>query len=436
MANEPANSEAQMPTLKSRPKLFAIGPAMDQSSYARVLHGILLCLASDWDIVQFAVNYRGEAHVCEEGKGWSVLPNRNIGDRFGIAQAPDLIARFTPDLVFILNCFTVLPRYCNVLAQLDSGGRRPKFVAYSPLLGEPVDAKRVKGLAFYDALVAVTPGVRQYFHDALSRLQHAGEITHLPQIAAIPHGFDSARFHQLAVDSSQARHAAKKLVFPEFAGDDDFADSFIVLNANRNEARKCIATTIAGFARFARDKPAGVRLHLHMGECSDQPSLQSLIQSLGIAERVTLASAQAGMHPKISDAALNLLYNACDVGINTSASEGFGMISFEHAATGAAQIVPGHGVCLELWQGEDGIADAEILPAFEAAQIDHRSIVKEKRVAGEDVAAALGRLYAHRTSLSCVARRSQRNALRPQYQWQTSAGLWNRLFLELLASIV
>ena len=414
-----------MRTQTRRPKLLAIGPALDQSSYARVLHGILRCLAKDWDIDQLAVNYRGPAQICDEGGRWQIHPNNNIGDRFGIAQAPELIARLAPDVVFIFNCFTVLPRYCCVLAQL--GTARPKFVAYSPLLGEPLDVNRVKGLAFYDALVAVSPGVRQYFHAALRRFHQAGQIPHVPQIAAIPHGFDLARFHAL---NAFERRAAKRRLFPEL-NDADFAQSFIVLNANRNEARKYIATTIAGFAQFACGKPAGVRLHLHMGESSSAPSLQSLILDHGIAERVTLASTQAGVHPKLSDAELNLLYNACDVGINTAASEGFGMISFEHAATGAAQIVPGHGVCLELWQGEACNPDAEILPAHEAPQDAHLHVVKEKQVAATAVAAALERLFTDPTYRNDLAQRGQRNALRPEYQWQNIADSWGQLFDEL-----
>jgi len=50
----------------------------------------------------------------------------------------------------------------------------------------------------------------------------------------------------------------------------------------------------------------------------------------------------------LDDRELNLLYNACDVGLNTASSEGWGMVSFEHAATGAAQIVPRSWVCGEV----------------------------------------------------------------------------------------
>ena len=53
----------------------------------------------------------------------------------------------------------------------------------------------------------------------------------------------------------------------------------------------------------------------------------------------------------LTEQQINLLYNACDVGINTSMGEGWGLISFEHGATGAAQIVPAHTSFIENWTG-------------------------------------------------------------------------------------
>jgi hypothetical protein len=39
------------------------------------------------------------------------------------------------------------------------------------------------------------------------------------------------------------------------------------------------------------------------------------------------------------------------VGINTSSNEGWGLVSFEHAATRTAQVVPKHASLDELWTG-------------------------------------------------------------------------------------
>ena len=50
---------------------------------------------------------------------------------------------------------------------------------------------------------------------------------------------------------------------------------------------------------------------------------------------------------------LNMLYNACDIGINTSDSEGFGLVNVEHATTGKPQIVGKFGGLGEIFNDED-----------------------------------------------------------------------------------
>ena len=42
----------------------------------------------------------------------------------------------------------------------------------------------------------------------------------------------------------------------------------------------------------------------------------------------------------MSDRDINILYNACDVGINTCEGEGFGLCQIEHAAVGHPQVCP------------------------------------------------------------------------------------------------
>ncbi len=40
----------------------------------------------------------------------------------------------------------------------------------------------------------------------------------------------------------------------------------------------------------------------------------------------------------LSDRDVNVLYNACDIGLNTTAGEGFGLCQIEHVALGAPQV--------------------------------------------------------------------------------------------------
>jgi glycosyltransferase involved in cell wall biosynthesis len=225
----------------------------------------------------------------------------------------------------------------------------------------------------------------------------------VPQLEVVPHGIDTHLFHPLGGRSAIRAGIPGLCDLPP--------EGFVVLNANRSEPRKRIDITLKGFAQFARDKPAGVRLYLHMGETREGNGLRTLVGELGIGNRVVLASTEAGGHPRLDDAALNRLYNACDVGLNTASSEGWGMISFEHAATGAAQIVPGTWVCGEIWRDH-----AELLPAAPGGQTCTR-YTKEIAVSADDVAAALERLYADGAHRRAMAERAACLATMPSFQW-------------------
>ena len=164
-----------------------------------------------------------------------------------------------------------------------------------------------------------------------------------------------------------------------------------------------------------------------MGETPDGHGLADQIRALDISDRVVLASSEPGGHPRLDDAALNRLYNACDVGLNTASSEGWGMVSFEHAATGAAQVVPDAWVCGDVWHGS-----AELLTSA-ARQPPVGRYTRETVVSAESVAEALEHLYndpAHRAEM---ARRAAALAHSPCYQWSSIASRWDDLLRRLCA---
>ncbi|HVF98466.1 MAG TPA: glycosyltransferase, partial [Chloroflexia bacterium] len=189
----------------------------------------------------------------------------------------------------------------------------------------------------------------------------------------------------------------------------------------RAQPRKRIDLTLQGFALFAKDKPAHVRLVLHhavtFGE--ERADVARQADALGIAGRVTVGPVEGS---GTSDEDLNLLYNACDVGLNTSMGEGWGLVSFEHAATGAAQIVPRHSACAELWDGA-----AEVVEPV-AAYVPDFGMLEMQEVAPEGVAAALERLYADRAYRRDMSVKAYRNATQPAYRWERIAAQWGQLF--------
>src|SRR5262249_41913093 len=132
-------------------------------------------------------------------------------------------------------------------------------------------------------------------------------------IAVVPHGVDTERFAPL--DRQLARAEACRLLGKRIE-----PGAFIVLNVSKNEPRKRLDLTIEGFARFARDKPPDVYLWLHTEPRTPGQNIYAAAAGAGIETRLLVTTSGSG-NAALSDAQLNDIYNACDVGLNTAVGE-------------------------------------------------------------------------------------------------------------------
>jgi predicted O-methyltransferase YrrM len=206
---------------------------------------------------------------------------------------------------------------------------------------------------------------------------------------------------------------------------DQIDESFLVLNAHRNQPRKRIDLTLKAFALFAEGKPPGVQLYLHMGTEDLGWNVLKLARRYGIFDRVILTKNSNDI-PGVSSEQLNLIYNACDIGLSTSAAEGWGLPNFEHAAAGKPQIVPRTGALAEIWEG-----CAELVEP--SAEVVYEHVLTEaKAVRPADVAAALERLYRDHAHRAEVALACYRRATRPENDWGEISRQWHALFQEVL----
>ncbi|HEX8228499.1 MAG TPA: glycosyltransferase family 4 protein [Chloroflexia bacterium] len=413
-------ADTQKPTAgRGKPCLLAVGFWVPATGFTRVMDGIFSHLAAQYDIHLIGMGYRGPVTMFH---GITVHPcNLKGGDMFGAYQAVDFIEQFRPELVFLLNDIWILSRYISHFAPyLES----TSIICYCPLDGKFVD----ESLAAPFSVLAPHGRFVVYTEFARREILRVMEDVAFPPVEVIPHGVDTEVFYPLSGSIEQqlgraGRLASKRLLFPN---EPDLEDSFVVLNANRAQPRKRIDLTLQGFALFAKDKPKNVGLVLHhavvLGE--ERQDLLRQAEALGLADRVTVGPAGGA---GTADADLNLIYNACDVGINTSMGEGWGLVSFEHAATGAAQIVPRHSACAELWEGAAELVEpvAAYVPGFAKLEM--------QEVAPEGVAAALERLYADQAHRRDMSLNAYRNATQPTYRWEHIALQWSRLFSDLAA---
>jgi glycosyltransferase involved in cell wall biosynthesis len=399
-----------------RPRILVAGDAAVPTGFARVVEGIFKPLAGAYEIHQLGTNYRGDPH----GYDWKVYPAELGGDRWGANRVAPLVEKIKPALVFAVNDIWVQHAYVNELRRIKDA---PPVVLYCPVDGGPIGAENVEPLAGVARCVAYTEFGRARLEAAADEQRAKDSSFRFPAVEVIPHGVDASVFRPLEAEGVPPRLHARRLLFP---GVPNLEERFIVLNANRNQPRKRIDTTVRGFALFARGKPPGVNLFLHMGVEDAGWNVVTLARRYRIEDRVLMSSLNKIMQT-VSQQQLNRVYNACDVGLNTSTAEGWGLPSFEHAATRAAQVVPRHSACEELWK------DSAVLVEPALKIVNEKILTEGWLVTPEAVAEALERLYADRELLEEMSERAYRNATRAEYRWENISARWDALFREVLA---
>ena len=409
-----------MTTLPSPLKIIAIGYNTYGTGLTRVMHAIMRRLADHHEIHYLGIGYSGEI---VHDRGLTIYPtNPKGGDVFAAFQAIRMIEEIHPSLIVILHDIWMFEYYLRLFKPYRN---QLKIISYIPLDGKIINEDDAAALEECDCIVGYTHFVKNEFDQAFSRLvQKRGG--NFPKVEIIPHGVDRDRFHPSAEllkaqFASEARANAKRKLFGDFG---DLDRSTIVLNASRPDKRKRIDLTIAGFARFAADKPENVRLCLHHGIRDEtvEHQMTTLLHRYGVADRAFLNPLPGGV---VNDEQLNLLYNACDIGINTSMGEGWGLVSLEHAATGAVQMVPDHSACKEIWSGS-----GELIPVVRN-YIPEFTVLQMGEVSVDGVAEALDRLYTDRKRQQELAAAGYALTQMEGYSWDSVARQFDDLFVSI-----
>jgi glycosyltransferase involved in cell wall biosynthesis len=162
----------------------------------------------------------------------------------------------------------------------------------------------------------------------------------IPMPKVIEHAVDSTIFSNLPL--TQRAALRKNVGLP--------TEAIVFLNANRNSQRKRQDLTIMGFVELLRrhqDKPLWL---LMVTGVDPQKGAYYDIQRI-FADQLARAGLDVNVYGKrmaivdtappnvLNDDGINQIYNMCDIGINTSDGEGFGLCQLEHLYTGAPQIV-------------------------------------------------------------------------------------------------
>lgn len=392
-------------------RILIIGDGGVPTGFARVIRSIFEPLKDDFELHQLATRYDGRPHDYP----WQLYRADTGKSVYGYDQIVPLIDQIKPDVIFLLYD---IPYQTPYLRELRKATPLPKVVMYSPVESGPIAPELMRELDGVARYVLYTNYGCREIAASLETVRQEKPAFAFPELEVIPHGVDTDRFYPLGDDDEARRLEARRAMKLD---DAEHRDAFIVLNANRNMPRKRIDLTIQGFAEFAKDKPANVKLYLHMATQDTGWNVIALAKRHGIYDRLIMTRAD-NVAPDFSDEQMNMLYNACDVGITTTTGEGWGMVAFEHAATRAAQIVPRHTAFEELWQGAAEFVDPVMKLTWQGNLTDGHY------VSPQGVAAGLQRLYEDRSYREDLAAAAYRNATSPDYKWHLLAARWRRLF--------
>lgn len=395
----------------SKPVLVVSGIYIPGYSFTRVFESLLEPLAARYTIHWLGIAYKGEI---EQKRFYTLYPcNKNGGDIYGAYGAAALALELKATAVLLLNDFYLLRNYEYAWQSLKEKGIR--LAAYVPLDGLVTDVNMMQECFFLDELVLYHKAVMKDIQQAINKYQQqSGNIpAKLPRLSYRYHGVDTHTFHPV---SDAKRLVLKKQLFKL----PDAEQAIFLLNGNRYTERKDLVSTISGFAKAYPQfqQPAYLVLHTPNMEPQKRLELVSLIDNSGVAHRILLNPLG---EEYISDAQLAQLYQACDVGINTSFGEGWGLISLEHAACGAAQVVPGHSAPGELWPGT-----AIVVPAPQSIQLSSNPFLMH-RVDTDHLASSLVSLVNDPSMLHTVTERCLQFARQPEFDWKNIGEEWREI---------
>jgi len=319
-----------------------------------------------------------------------------IVDYYGTNIFIDTLNRVKPDLVLIYNDIIVTSRLMNTLIEY-----RKKYIqnfkVYS-YLDLVYDYERPEFLNHVfqnsDKVILFT----DYWLNHLASMNFPKE-----KMAVLYHSYGSesgtqlsAKIKQKLMDRRTVDDAKRSLGLP--------ADSFIILNANRNAYRKANDISIRAFLLFLKDQNMNPALYLLLRTSADEKTgykLLNVIQSecirigLEYDHIVKHHILLIDRHNELSDANMSMLYSACDVGINTCIGEGFGLCNMEHGIAGKPQIVSNVGGLRDIFTCCQGLTDTLIEPRtsyhISNQNDEHNGVVYV--CDAEDIATALRKVY-------------------------------------------
>ena len=371
--------------------VLALGLFIPGTGFTRVFESLFSRLDKWFDIHWLGIAYKGEK---KKYPHYTLHPNNlHGGDLYGAYGAARLASELQASAVLVLTDLYLLKNYGAILSPLKETGSR--LLVYAPLDGLITDPAIARDFLFADDLILYAHWAKTEVENAIKKIT----VTGGPRLHVMYHGVDTRFFNQKKKEESEAVY---------------------ILNANRYNERKDIDSTLKGLAlarpRFTRR----AFLYLHMPRLNAVQKLDMVkkIKNLDL-EKIVILNPLGNEYT--SEENLRRLYQSCDIGINTSLGEGWGFVSFEHAACGAAQLVPAHTTPGEVWKDA-----AILLPLSGPVQLNTNPFqmhaIDKTALASSLVSLVNDPAYLHEISRKCYERAREK-----MFNWEKIGVQWKHM---------
>lgn len=275
---------------------------------------------------------------------WDVFENDKEDFGFGTKNLNKFIVINQPDIVLIYNDPNVVEKYIMNLNLIQN--RKFKIAVYLDQLYTYQNPESIKYIANQaDHIFCFTDFWR---NNLLNILEDDKKLKDkiLEHSSIVKHGIDT-RFNTIL--PSQAK------IMINFLPTD-----FIFLNLNRIQGRKRPDLCVMAFALFLKNTNAQ-NVYLFFPNIRDnkldiikifEHSLKKYKLSSSYKQNLKFIE---NVNKVLTDDEINVIYNACDIGINTCEAEGFGLCNYEHASLGKPQILSGVGGLLDFFNNDNSI---------------------------------------------------------------------------------
>jgi len=310
---------------------------------------------------------------------------------------------YEPDIVLFIGAASVYPSLSGEFRALAPNALQFIYFVFEYEL-TPFAARGAKSA---DKIIVPT-------HWAANELRRRAPLLS-SRIHVVPHGIDRNIFRPDRFKPEGRQGARSK--FAKLANmSTDQLSNFLILNGNTNTARKKIQFSLDAFALFCatgRDAQMVLTCPIDIEETYCSEDVKRLYASGKI---ITLR--QTYDDPELHDDDMNIVFNACDIGLNTALAEGWGLVSWEHAATGAVQFVSASPVIKEIW--DDAAEFFETIKTPIAGEKGQFGYVVDP----VDVSSKIIALYDDKKRLEQMSTRCFMHVTQQKFSWTSVAKTW------------